>query len=93
MELIGAKASFIRRPFIAKGFMLGLSGSIFADILLAGVLFWAYSSISSLNLMEHIKIYAIIGVAIIILGTLLTLIFTSNSIRKSMNLKSSKLYI
>jgi cell division transport system permease protein len=92
MELIGAKPSFIRRPFIAKGFMLGLIGSIVADLFLAGVLFWAYSSIGGLNLMEHIKIYAIIGISIIILGTLLTLIFTGRSIRKNMNLKSSKLY-
>jgi cell division transport system permease protein len=92
MELIGAKPSFIRRPFIAKGFMLGLSGSVIADVLLAGVLFWAYSSINSLSIADHIKIYAIIGISIIILGTLLTLIFTSRSIRKSMNLKSSKLY-
>lgn len=92
MELIGAKPSFIRRPFIAKGFMLGLFGSIVADVFLAGVVFWAYSSIGGLNLMEHIKIYAIIGISIIILGTLLTLIFTGRSIRKNMNLKSSKLY-
>ncbi len=92
MELVGAKPSFIRRPFIAKGFTLGLSGSIIADVLLAGVLFWAYSSISGLNILEHIKVYIIIGAAIIILGTLLTLIFTSNSIRRSMNLKSHKLY-
>lgn len=92
MELIGAKPSFIRRPFIAKGFMLGLFGSIVADVFLAGVLFWTYSSIGGLNLMEHIKIYAIIGISIIILGTLLTLIFTGRSIRKNMNLKSSKLY-
>ncbi|MEE1322600.1 MAG: hypothetical protein UHE91_02155, partial [Bacteroidales bacterium] len=79
-------------PFIAKGFMLGLIGSIVADVFLAGVLFWAYSSIGGLNLMDHIKIYAIIGISIIILGTLLTLIFTGRSIRKNMNLKSSKLY-
>jgi cell division transport system permease protein len=92
MELIGAKAGFIRRPFIAKGFMLGLSGSIIADVFLAGVLFWTYSSISGLVLADHIKIYAIIGFSIIVLGTLLTLIFTSRSIRKNMNLKSSKLY-
>ncbi|MBR5254771.1 MAG: permease-like cell division protein FtsX [Bacteroidales bacterium] len=92
MELIGAKAGFIRRPFIAKGFMLGLIGSIVADVLLSGLLFWAYSSIGGLNLSDHIKIYIIIGVSIIILGTLLTLIFTSRSIRKNMNLKSSKLY-
>ena len=92
MELIGAKAGFIRRPFIAKGFMLGLIGSIVADVLLSGLLFWAYSSIGGLNLSDHIKIYIIIGVSIIILGTLLTLIFTSRSIRKNMNLKSSKIY-
>jgi hypothetical protein len=72
--------------------MLGLSGSIIADVFLAGVLFWTYSSISGLVLADHIKIYAIIGFSIIVLGTLLTLIFTSRSIRKNMNLKSSKLY-
>lgn len=92
MELVGAKASFIKRPFVAKGLMLGLIGSLVADILLAGVLFWAYSSLNGLNILEHIQVYIIIGASIIVLGTLLSLIFTSNSIRKSMNLKNSKLY-
>ena len=92
MELVGAKAGFIRRPFVVRGVILGLIGSLVADGLLAGVLYWVYSGIKGLVLAEHIKIYAFVGVAIVVLGVLLSFCFTYNAVRKSMNLNSSKLY-
>lgn len=92
MELVGAKAGFIRRPFVVRGVILGLIGSLVADGLLAGVLYWVYSGIKGLVLAEHIEIYAFVGVAIVVLGVLLSFCFTYNAVRKSMNLNSSKLY-
>lgn len=92
MELVGAKSGFIRRPFVVRGVILGLVGAFVADCLLAGVLYWLYSSIKGLVLAEHIKVYALTGIAIVILGVLLSFTFTLIAVKKSMNLKSSKLY-
>lgn len=92
MELVGAKSGFIRRPFVVRGVILGLVGAFVADCLLAGVLYWLYSSIKGLVLAEHIKVYVLTGIAIVILGVLLSFTFTLIAVKKSMNLKSSKLY-
>ncbi len=92
MELVGAKPGFIRRPFVARGVLLGLIGAVVADCLLAGLLGWVYSAIKGLNVAEHIEVYAIVGGVIIVLGVLLTFLFTFIAVRKAMNLKSSKLY-
>lgn len=92
MELVGAKPGFIRRPFVSHGVLLGLLGAVFADCLLAGLLYWIYSSIKGLILQEHIIVYAAIGSTIIILGVLLSFTFTFRAVRKSMNLNSSRLY-
>ncbi len=92
MELVGAKRGFIRRPFVVRGVILGLVGSVIADCLLAGLLFWLYSAIKGLVVAEHIAVYALVGGVIIVLGVLLSFTFTRRAVRKSMNLKSSKLY-
>ncbi len=92
MELVGAKRGFIRRPFVVRGVLLGLLGAIVADCLLAGLLFWLYSSVQGLIVKDHIFVYASVGGVLIILGVLLSFSFTRIAVRKSMNLKSSKLY-
>ncbi|MBO5963742.1 MAG: permease-like cell division protein FtsX [Bacteroidales bacterium] len=92
MELVGAKAGFIRRPFVARGVLLGFVGGLIADCLLAGLLYWVYSSIKGLVFFDHLIVYAAVGCIIIILGVLLSFSFTFRAVRKSMNLKSSKLY-
>lgn len=92
MELVGAKPGFIRRPFVARGVLLGLLGSVLADCLLTGLLYWIYSSIKGFVLQEHIIVYIAIGAIIVILGVLLSFSFTFRAVRKSMNLTSSRLY-
>lgn len=92
MELVGAKPGFIRRPFVARGVLLGLLGSVLADCLLTGLLYWIYSSIKGFVLQEHIIFYIAIGAIIVILGVLLSFSFTFRAVRKSMNLTSSRLY-
>ncbi len=92
MELVGAKAGFIRRPFITRGFFLGFIGGLAADVLLAGVLLWVYKQFEGFDLNSHVKVYVVLAVLIMVLGILLSLTFTYSAVRKSMNLKSSRLY-
>lgn len=92
MQLVGAKPSFIRRPFLVKGVWLGLIGGVLADVLVSAVMFWIYKSLSTPDFSPFYRTYAIIAILIILLGIILSFIFSYIAVIRNMNLKNYKLY-
>jgi cell division transport system permease protein len=92
MELVGAKPSFIRRPFLLKGLFFGLIGGLIANVLLFGILFWVRRTFSQIITPENYQIYGMIGLAILIFGILLAFISTFISVFRFMYLRNEKLY-
>ncbi|MFA6824609.1 MAG: permease-like cell division protein FtsX [Bacteroidales bacterium] len=92
MELVGAKPSFIRRPFLLKGLLFGLIGGLIANVLLFGILFWVSRTFSQIITPENYQIYGMIGLAILIFGILLAFISTFISVFRFMYLRNEKLY-
>lgn len=92
MELVGAKPSFIRRPFLLKGLLFGLIGGLIANVLLFGILFWVSRTFSQIITPENYQIYGMIGLAILIFGILLAFISTFISVFRFMHLRNEKLY-
>ncbi|MDD4068806.1 MAG: permease-like cell division protein FtsX [Bacteroidales bacterium] len=92
MELVGAKPSFIRRPFLLKGLFFGLIGGLIANVLLFGILFWVSRTFSQIITPENYHIYGMIGLAILIFGILLAFISTFISVFRFMYLRNEKLY-
>jgi cell division transport system permease protein len=92
MELVGAKPSFIRRPFLLKGLLFGLIGGLIANVLLFGILFWVRRTFSQIITPENYQIYGMIGLAILIFGILLAFISTFISVFRFMYLRNEKLY-
>lgn len=92
MELVGAKPSFIRRPFLLKGLFFGLIGGLIANVLLFGILFWVSRTFSQIIIPENYQIYGMIGLAILIFGILLAFISTFISVFRFMHLRNEKLY-
>ncbi|MDY4789405.1 MAG: permease-like cell division protein FtsX [Bacteroidales bacterium] len=92
MELVGAKPSFIRRPFLLKGLFFGLIGGLIANVLLFGILFWVSRTFSQIIIPENYQIYGMIGLAILIFGILLAFISTFISVFRFMYLRNEKLY-
>ncbi|MDD2577613.1 MAG: permease-like cell division protein FtsX [Bacteroidales bacterium] len=92
MELVGAKPSFIRRPFLLKGLLFGLIGGLIANVLLFGILFWVSRTFSQIITPENYHIYGMIGLAILIFGILLAFISTFISVFRFMYLRNEKLY-
>lgn len=92
MELVGAKPSFIRRPFLLKGLFFGLIGGLIANVLLFGILFWVSRTFSQIITPENYHIYGMIGLAILIFGILLAFISTFISVFRFMHLRNEKLY-
>ncbi len=92
MQLVGAKASFIRRPFLIKALWLGLSAGVLAVIFAIAVMFWVSTLLEGFDFKPYYSFYIIVAIGIIILGVLLTLLFSYIAVIRNMNLKNYKLY-
>ena len=82
MLLVGATASYIRRPFIKSGITQGFFGAVIADALLALLLYGLMKRLPELALIQDYRIIIGIFVGIIILGILLGGLSTRAALRK-----------
>ncbi|MBP6429226.1 MAG: permease-like cell division protein FtsX [Bacteroidales bacterium] len=92
MQLVGAKASFIQKPFLLKGLLFGLIGGLVADVFLVGIIFWVSSSFKQLILQSYYPIYGIVLGVVLVFGIILSFTFTFFSVYSSMHLRNEKLY-
>lgn len=92
MKLVGAKWSFIRRPFLVKGFWLGVVSALLADAaLLAGIYWGAHHDSSVLNYITQENMI-ITGVSVLVIGLLLTTVCTYLSVTHCLKMRGSELY-
>lgn len=68
MQLVGATASFIRRPFVWKGILYGILSAVISLFLLTGVMVLARENIPELALIENEGLIAGLYLFIIIIG-------------------------
>ena len=92
MLLVGATASYIRRPFIKSGMSQGFFGALLADIMLALLLYGLMKRLPELALVQDYRIIIGIFVGIIILGILLGGLSTRSALRKYLNADVDRLY-
>ena len=92
MLLVGATASYIRRPFIKSGMSQGFFGALIADIMLAGLLYGLMKRLPELALVQDYRIIIGIFVVLIILGILLGGLSTRSALRKYLNADVDRLY-
>ena len=92
MLLVGATASYIRRPFIKSGMSQGFFGALLADIMLALLLYGLMKKLPELALVQDYRIIIGIFVGIIILGILLGGLSTHSALRKYLNADVDRLY-
>lgn len=92
MQLVGAKPSFIRRPFLWKGLWLGLIGGLIADALAVAVMAAIYNHLNNPDITPFLRTYILLGAGIIILGAVLSFVFSYIAVLRNMNLKNYKLY-
>ena len=92
MRLVGAKNSFIQRPFIVKGIYQGIYSSIFAIFMLIGSIQLIQSETASMLNITDLKIIGLIFSLIFIFGFFLSLISTFFAVRKFIKQNESELY-
>ena len=92
MLLVGATASYIRRPFIKSGITQGFFGALLADALLALLLYGLSKKLPELSLIQDKTIIICIFAGIIVLGILLGGLSTRSALRKYLRADVDRLY-
>lgn len=92
MLLVGAKRITIQKPFIFKGIMQGIWGSIFSVVLLCGVIYLGYTRVPGLIDISEPDYYLILFGLVTIIGIFFTWLSTYFSVRKYIKMKIDKLY-
>ena len=92
MNLVGATAGFIRRPFLARAILIGLLAGTMADLFLLTLLHYANLQIGPLaRLQDPSRIFMLLGF-IPLLGVLISLIGTYQAINKYLRIPLDDLY-
>lgn len=92
MLLVGASHSFIRKPFLKRGFYIGLVGSVIASLLLYGTLYFFQKNIPDLQAVFILDYFLILLAAIALIGIFITIISTIFSVRKYVRIDQDSLY-
>ncbi|MCF0212424.1 MAG: ABC transporter permease [Bacteroidales bacterium] len=88
MRLVGAKDSFIARPFLRKSILIGLAGGLIADLLLS-IAIYSFSMQFGLAILtqDHLMVYAAMAVVLPLVGILIAYFSTLFSIKHFLNKK------
>ncbi|MDR1725443.1 MAG: permease-like cell division protein FtsX [Bacteroidales bacterium] len=92
MELVGAKGSSIRKPFLLRGLIFGLLGGFIACLLLTGLLWWIYQTFEGFIKPENYIIYIQIEAVVWFFGIAMSFICSAISVFGYMNMRTEKLY-
>ncbi|MEG1545867.1 MAG: permease-like cell division protein FtsX [Bacteroides sp.] len=92
MKLVGASWGFIRRPFLVRNIWIGIIAAMVADGILMGT---AYTLVSyTPELIEIItpEVMAVVLMAVLLFGVVITFLCAFFSINKYLRMKASSLY-
>ena len=92
MKLVGASWNFIRRPFLTRGFILGIVSAAIADALLIGGLYWLHTFEPQITAVIDLKVILIVSASVFLFGILITFLCTFFSLNKYLRMSSNDLY-
>ena len=92
MQLVGAKASFIKRPFLQRAMGHGIIAALLAAAFLYGITQVAYSYIEDLQSLQNIEQQLILFGVLLIIGALVAILSTLRAINKYLKLSLDELY-
>ncbi len=92
MQLVGATASFIQKPFLMRGSIYGVVSGLIAIALIYATLTTANANIQDLEQLQDNERLVILFGAILLLGILVGLLSTYRAIRKYLKMSLDELY-
>lgn len=96
MQLIGAKSSFIRQPFLIRALLLGLLSGVISFLLLSGFVYVLDYNLKDFDIHLHVYksniLIMLLAVIMIISGALIGFLSTFMAISKYLKMKLDDLY-
>ncbi len=92
MQLVGARPSFIKKPFLARSLLYGIMAGLFASAILYGVLSYFNSIIEGLAELQNFNEIIILFGFLVIIGAIVGYFSTFKAINKYLNLSLDELY-
>ncbi|MEN8249363.1 MAG: permease-like cell division protein FtsX [Bacteroidota bacterium] len=92
MQLVGAKRSFIRRPFLLRSLMHGIVSALIASALLFMLAEYAYSEVEELMLLKDNNLMILLVGILVLLGATLGFFSSLRSVNKYLKLSLDELY-
>jgi cell division transport system permease protein len=92
MKLVGAKDSFIQKPFLLLGLAQGFYGSIFAVFMLIGFIKLVQGDTINMINIHDLKMIGIVFILIFFSGLALSLCSTFFAVRKYIQSNEKELY-
>jgi len=93
MLLIGATRSFVRKPFLMKGFVQGIWGGFIASLLVALTLWEGNMSLPEFVDFQYIEQIAILLAGLFVFSVVFTLIISLFSVNKYIRINRDALYL
>jgi len=92
MKLVGATSLFIQWPFLSRAFLHGVLGGLFASALLAGMIFYAYSQIPELQILENRQQMLLLASLLILFGGTLGFVSSFRALTRYMRMSLNDLF-
>ena len=92
MKLVGAKRSFIRRPFLNRAIIQGAISGVISALILAGIVYMIYRDLPELFSILNIELIVIVLLGIICAGILLCLISTFFIVNRLVSMTGDDIY-
>ncbi len=92
MQLVGATAGFIRRPFINYNIVSGILASILAILLLIVSLYYLQQELSGFVQLLDAGMLVFVFLSVFVLGILLSVVATYFAVNKYLRMEADKMY-
>ena len=92
MQLVGATAGYIRRPFLFRSILQGVIGALMAMVVLTGVVYLIQNEMSGIIRLTDLSVLLILFTLIILLGIIINWLSTFAAVSKYLRIKTDKLY-
>jgi len=92
MQLVGATRSFIRWPFLKKGFVHGVYAGIISCVLLGGIVYMIERHFPELGQLSDIRMLGFLFGGVVLFGIILSGISTFLAVNKYLRLRAENLY-
>jgi cell division transport system permease protein len=92
MQMVGAKANFIRKPFMIQAILQGFVSAILGMTLLVTLFYSIQNYFDELAIAYSATLFVILGGSLIFLGVFITFISTWLALNKYLKMKIDDLY-